>query len=66
MTQQQGNNIGNVALPLLAAIGTGAATYYTLRNSQNANQQSMQQIGQSMQQFSGAANQQKNQQNQYS
>ncbi|MBM7644096.1 hypothetical protein JOD45_000287 [Scopulibacillus daqui] len=54
--QQQRNNAGNIFLPLLAAIGTGAATYYSLRNNQNA--------GQQMQQLAGMN--QNNQQNQYS
>jgi uncharacterized protein HemX len=58
---QQGNNIGSMVLPLLAAVGTGAATYYSLRNNQNQGQQIMQQMqGLTNQQ----SNQQSNQQNQ--
>jgi hypothetical protein len=67
MTQlgQRKNNKGKIVLPLLAAVGTGAATFYSLRNNQNPAQQSIQQAGQAMQQFSGAGTQQSNQQQQY-
>lgn len=64
MTQQQ-NNMGSAILPMVAAIGTGAATYYFLRNNQSNIQQSMQQpmqqLGNAAQQVAGSFNPLKNQ-----
>ncbi|WKB34802.1 hypothetical protein QS257_12930 [Terrilactibacillus sp. S3-3] len=72
MAQQQQNNMGNAILPMVAAIGTGAATYIFLRNNQSNLQQFMQnpmqqlgsaaqQVGNTAQQAVGALNPLKNQ-----
>lgn len=53
--EQSGNNKGSFVLPLLAAVGTGAATYYSLRNTSNTGQQSAQQSGQTLPQFTDAS-----------
>ncbi len=58
---QKSSNKGSLMLPLLAAVGTGAATFYSLRHNQNPAQQSMQQAGQAIQQFAGSNTQQGNQ-----
>ncbi|RYM05650.1 hypothetical protein EWH99_05470 [Sporolactobacillus sp. THM7-7] len=55
----QGNNMGNVAIPLLAACCSGIATFWLLRNNHSAQQfmqQPGQQIGQAASQVGGVFN----------